>query len=163
MAELIACDREWRNVRIKCARSYMEHVGDLMTECAVLSARAHRIRERLGLQAVLYSDSPRASVSRNDAIPDAVASLDEALAERDALLGHVAAEIAECQDTVNKLSDPRCRAILDAKYLQGMTWGEVEQATHLTERWCRELRDNGLVELYDLMPHQWRMAIPRAL
>lgn len=156
-------DPEWRRLRVAKAREYCEHVGDLMTECGALSERARRIRERMDVGGIAY-DGPQGSPNAyGDAIPDGVAALEEALGERDALINEAAAEVLGFQRCVQKVSDPRHRAVLDAKYVQGMTWAEVEQATNITERWCRELCCDALDELYDLMPHQWREMVPRAV
>lgn len=156
-------DPEWRRLRVACARGYVEHVSDLMRECAALSDRERRIRERMGLKGVAYDGVTGGGVATGDAIPAALAELDEVMGERAATIRAAADEVRWCQLAISEVSDPMQRAVLDLKYLQGMTWPEVGEYLHVSERWCREIRDDGLCELFDHMPHVWRIARPPAV
>lgn len=156
-------DPEWRRLRVACARGYVEHVAALMRECAALSDRERRIRERMGLRAAAYDGPTGGGVAGGDAIPSALAELDEVMGERAAALMDAADEVRRCQLAIAGVADPTQRAVLDMKYLQGMTWPEVGERLHVSERWCREIRDDGLCELFDHMPHVWRIARPPAV
>ena len=48
------------------------------------------------------------------------------------------------------------RAVLTYRYLEGMTWADVADAVGYSEVHCRtELHDNGLVELFPFVPHEY--------
>lgn len=48
------------------------------------------------------------------------------------------------------------RSVLTYRYLRGMTWADVADAVGYSEVHCKgELHDNGLVELFPFIPHEY--------
>lgn len=58
---------------------------------------------------------------------------------------------------IGKLKDERHKAILTARYIDGMRWEEIARAMHYDPRWVKELHGRALAEFTKVWTQEQRM------
>lgn len=48
------------------------------------------------------------------------------------------------EEAISEIDSPTHRDILRLRYVRGMTWEEISDKTHYTDRWCRKLEEVAL-------------------
>ena len=153
---------EWEKFKAEQAAAWLEHVRELALDVAKTQDRVDVLRS-MALPSGIDYTAPVVSTSPTaDAIPNAVAKLVDAMGE---YLDQLEAYVEESMDAgrrIAEIEDGRYRAVLVAYYMNGRTWEQVGYALNYDPNYCRELRNDALPLVYDVMPREWRTPIPRA-
>lgn len=97
-----------------------------------------------------------------DAIPNAVARLDEMIGEYMTELAGYVDELDAARRCVAMLADSKHRNVVTYYYLLGYPWLIVGEKMGYAPDYCRRVRDAALPLVYDVMPREWKRPIPRA-
>ena len=153
---------EWTEWKAEQAAVWLRHLRDMKHDIDRLHDEIEVQRSLALPKGVDYSRPVVAASPRADAIPDAVARLEDSIAgyvsELDAYIG----EKGEARDCLMLLDDSRHRAVLILYYLNGHSWEGVGERMGYDPNYCRELRNDALPFVYDVMPREWKTMIPRA-
>ena len=84
--------------------------------------------------------------AKRDAIANAAVELADGEAALRAEVYHLREALAMRLFLLDQLADERHKAILTARYIDGMHWEEIAKAMHYDPRWLRELHGRALAE-----------------
>lgn len=150
-------DEEYRSYRAEQAHAYLERIRRAGDDCAGIRQLVDDAKQRAtGLRGTDYS-AVRVSASPNaDAIPDAVARVQELVA------GYVRALVAyedmraEASAAMLRMDDATCAKVLRLRYLCGWRWERICTETSYSWDGMMSLRRRALSDFYDVMPVAWR-------
>lgn len=153
---------EYAEWKAEQAARWLRHIRDLKHDISRLEDDIE-VQRSLALPSGIDYSRPKVSTSPSaDAIPNAIIRLEESIAEYMTELVGYLDEKREARDCIAKLSDARYRAVLGLYYINGHSWDGVGDKLGYDRDWCMELRRQSLPLVYDVMPMEWRTAIPRA-
>lgn len=144
------------------ALAYAEHVERTIKRVHIKQQEVDSLR---GERALIGSPSlsGRVDVSPSaDAIPNAVAHLIDLIHDYTTDLVTMVDEIGDFNGCLNRL-EPAHHECLHLHYVALMPFKLVADKMGYNERYIYDIRDHGLIALYDVMPEHWRSyAIPNA-
>ena len=153
---------EWEKFKAEQAAEWLEHVRELALDVAKAQDRVDVLRSMALPSGIDYTAPVVSSSPSADQIPNAVAKLVDAIGEYMAQLEAYVDESIDAARRIGELSDGRYRAVLVAYYVDGRTWEQVGERLRYEPNYCRELRNDALPLVYDVIPREWRTPIPRA-
>ena len=123
----------------KYLRSYrrLEHHADRLEQ------EIEAIRARYTGHAITYSDMPKANNIAHD-LSEYAAQVDELLADVVRLRTEAVQAYRQIAKDIEALDDVTERELMRYRYIYGMTWQEVADAMHYTDRWVRILHGRAL-------------------
>ena len=144
------------------AARWLRHVRELKHDISRLEDDIE-VQRSLALPSGIDYGREKVSASPNpDAIPEAVARLEDAIAHYTTELVGYLDEKERARECINMLEDARHRAVLNLYYVNGHSWQTVGYKVGYSEVHCKELRSEALPLVYEVMPREWRTPIPRA-
>lgn len=149
------------DVKALIAAGYAEHVRDVALSLTMIEEDIERCESHLKPGAA--STSERVDVSpRPDAIPDGVAELEGLLNEKnDRLIEYVRVN-REFSNTLEQI-ETTAKIAFTYHYLHLKTWEEVCVKMNYSYQGMMTIRRRGLIQLYDVMPIEYRNVLPSAL
>lgn len=153
---------EYEEWKAEQAAAWLRHIRELKHDIARLEDDIEVQRSLALPRGIDYSRPAVASSPYPDAIPDAVARLEEAVAGYCTELVGYLDEKEQARDCISRLEDARYRAVLGLYYVNGHSWSTVGDKVGCSEARCREIRMEALPLVYDIMPREHRVMVPRA-
>lgn len=150
---------EYDELRRERARRYLEHVRGLRDKAAALREEIDMQRQAMQPGAISYEGAGGKGCAYADAIPDGVARINDMAARYAEQMRDYLDQAAEAHEVLHSLGDSKATALLTRRYVLGQTWGEVAGSMGYSLRWVYRIHDEALLEVYEAMPHTWR--IPR--
>lgn len=149
---------EFDQLRRSRARAYLEHVRAERIKLDALRDELEFERESMGLKGIGL-DKSGGSSPYADAIPDGVSRL-EAMAERysERECGYIEAS-SRAREAISAARSAKGASVLMRRYLLDEAWCEVAADVGCSSRTAMRLHDEALLDVYESMPHEWR--IPR--
>ena len=151
-------DDEMQRYRIEQARAYLESISDVKKQVRAFEARAEELREiASGVKGLAYDRDIVTTSPYGDAIPDAIASLDELADSAGAKGVELSDMVAECSLALASLGGWKS-ALLDMHYLGGKTLveiGAMKEWRH-ERKYMSVLHLQALDSFYEHMPHYRR-------
>lgn len=148
------------------ARPWAEHIRATVKRIEGKDALLEDIRARYdGLKAMRYDKigGSATQVSGDDALVNLLSEIEQ-------LQKDIVSDCAGWREDVDefrkavRLLDTNHDNVLTARFLRGLSWEQVADATGYAEAYVRgELAVNALAALYDVMPRHLRTNIPTAL
>ena len=132
-----------------CAKGYLRDVRSAEQALEHLQELEQRQRDKMDLNGVQYRAEPGSPNAYGDAIPDGVAKL-TAIQGEIANQRRIAEERQSSWLALITRMDYDQWDVLNRYYVEGWTWARIGSDMGITK--AQELRNAGLVELYDLMP-----------
>lgn len=153
---------EFARWKAEQAAAWLDHVRGLALSVEGMRDRVELLRS-LALPAGIDYSKPVVSTSPSaDQIPNAVIKLQEAIADYCTELSAYVDESRDAKLRLASIGDWRYREAVTRYYVDGMSWREVGDRMGYVPDWCRQLRDEALPIVYDVMPNEWRVMVPRA-
>lgn len=151
------------DVKRICAEAYLNHVRSLAVKIKSLQSEIDSQRALLEDGAVSYAE--KVSKSGNPkSFEEGVVELQELIEEFVTELAGYVDEQRTAHRAIRKLGKPEHIAALTGYYVQGKTWREVCAKLGYSHDGMMTLRKRAIVEVYDVMPEQWRRdPIPNAI
>lgn len=153
---------EWEKFKAEQAAEWLEHVRELALDVARLQDRVDVLRSMALPSGIDYAAPVVSSSPSADQIPNAVARLVDAIGDYLAQLDAYVEESIDAARRIGELSDARYRGVLVFYYVNGRTWEQVGKRLNYEPNYCREIRNDALPLVYDVMPREWKTPIPRA-
>lgn len=116
-----------------------------------------------GLKSMDYSRCPVSVTASDDAIPDAVDSIDRLTARLEEMRDECRADIDAAHRALDSMGNSMFAAILEMHYLCGEPWHSCAEAFGYSKRGMMNLRPKALSDFYDVMPETRRSEIPSAI
>lgn len=114
-----------------------------------------------GLRGIDYSREPTGS-GGGDPMLDAIGRLQSSIGRYSEIMSEYLDERAVAAEIIEKVSMPG-RAVLAYYYLAGKPYSWIEARMAYSHGGIMKIRRAALVEIFDLMPHDRRPTIPRAI
>jgi len=155
---------EGEQYRIDAVRDWLEKVRKTVGYQRTLEqSAADRLARADGLKGLDYSKEQVKSSPYADAIPDAIAA-NEVIGDALQSVAEDARErVAQAARAIASLDDANEARCLHLYYIEAYdTWERVCVAMHYSYDWIMKLRRNGLLHLYDEMPHYMKDRPSRA-
>ena len=154
---------EYAEWKAEQAARWLRHVRELKHDISRLEDDIEVQRSLALPSGIDYSRTKVSTSPSADAIPNAVARLDDAIAQYTTELVGYLDERDEARACIGMLGDARHRAVLSLYYVNGHSWPTVSNIMHYEISWCMRIRDDALPLMYEHLPAQWRPKIPTAL
>ena len=155
---------EWERYRRAQAAKWLGHVERLGKRADTMRAEIEAERDAAaGLRAIRYDGMPKPPNAAADALPDAVARIQERIAEYEERLAAYERERWAAQDALAGMGDPMEYRALSYHYLLGWPWERCCVEMGYSYDGMMKLRARALCSAYDLMPCEWRDPMERAL
>ena len=150
---------EFDQLRRSRARAYLEHVRAERIKVDTLRDELSFERESMEPKGIRFDKLGGCSSAYADAIPDGVSRL-EAMAERysERERGYIEAS-ARAREAISAARSAKGASVLMRRYLLDEPWCEVAADVGCSSRTAMRLHDEALLDVYEAMPHEWR--IPR--
>lgn len=116
-----------------------------------------------GLKSMDYSRGPVSATASDDAIPDAVDSIDRLTQRLESMRDECHADIEAAHRALDSMGNSMFAAILEMHYLCGEPWNGCAEAFGYSKRGIMKLRPKALAEFYEVMPETRRSEIPSAI
>ena len=141
------------------ARAYLESVRAERIKVDALRDELAFERESMGPKGIRFDKLGGCSSAYADAIPDGVARL-EAMSEKYSERERAYIEVSErAREAISASRSAKGASVLMRRYLLGESWCEVAADVGCSNRIAIRLHDEALLDVYESMPHEWR--IPR--
>lgn len=154
---------EYAEWKAEQAARWLRHVRDLKHDISRLEDDIEVQRSLALPSGIDYSRPVVSSSPSADAIPNAVARLEESVARYATELVGYLDEKEQARACIGMLDDARHRAVLSLYYVNAHSWLTVSKTMHYEVSWCRRLRDEALPLVHDVMPREWRTMVPPAM
>lgn len=141
-------------MRAEDSAKYLRHIRRKQREIAVLKERVSTLD---GMVRGLDYTAPMVTSPPNvDAIPDFVASLQEARERYETLVTEYAQEVVEAHDAIYRLEKPLHRMVLELYYLDGRTWREMSRELSFSVDYLKHISYDARELLWWHIPLEWR-------
>lgn len=139
------------------ALNYAEHIKSLSEQKEIRESEINHLRGEMGLSVGALSDRVVTSPSA-DAIPNAVIKLQKLICEYVTDLSEYVDEIRVFVGCLDQLDCKQAKA-LHARYVKVMMWKQIAAEMGYSKARIYQLREDGLIALYDVMPEFWRSKV----
>lgn len=148
-------------VKAIVAAGYAEHVRDVVMSIRLVEDEITELETHLGVSAISTGD--RVATSPTDStIPDGVARLIELVEKKQTRLIEYVETYNEMSDALEQIEET-ARKAFTYHYLHLRTWEEVCVSMHYSYRGMMDVRKRGLIQLYDVMPVEYRDVLPKSI
>ena len=151
--------QRWRADR---ARDYLEHVRGLSRSLESRQQEIEALRSKMLPQGIVYGGMPGSPNAYGDAIPDGIAKLEALIASYCDELAACIEEVERAHRLVESMPTNEQRDILRMRYLLGYSWERVAVNVGYSRRTTIRRANRALCELFDMLPREWRLEIPKA-
>lgn len=154
---------EYRDAMIACSLRYLEEVRDLAVQHRANAEYIRSLEEDArNVAGVDYSRDVVSSSPSADALPNSVLNLIEMKARAEADAEEYTRRKREARELLDGMSGTY-GLLLMLRYVTVLPWVRVAEVLNYSEDWCRHIRNDALVELYDHLPTAYRMPRPPAV
>ena len=138
------------------SKRYLQHVrGCVHTVAMIRSEIAELERSLDGVGAVAYDREHVSGTADDEGLLKLVERRESLLSELRDELGRNLQAQADAHCALANVRQP-WRAVLTYRYMQGMAWADVAENVGYSEVYGRtEMHDNGLIELFPFVPHEY--------
>lgn len=149
-------DEEYRRWRAEQSRAWLSHIRSLNRSLDSRRDEIEMMRSKMLPQAVSYTGMPTSPNAYGDAIPDAIAAMQELIESYVTELTAYVDEVRYAHRVIDSLSREEYSTVLRGHYLNGKTWEQVALDTGYSYDYTVRLAQYALAELWDMVPHEWR-------
>lgn len=155
---------EWDEYRIAVAHKWLNGIRQKAIESQRLCALVEDMRGKAtGLKGIDYATQSFTHAPNRDAIPNAVAGIQIAVARYCTALSELTADQQQAERALSELEDVSYRAALTYHYLLNTTWAACCERMGYSEGGMMKLRRRALSAAYDVMPLSEKDPLPRAI
>lgn len=148
-------------IKLHIATQYAEYVSGIVRSTKTLPEEIDDLRERIALSGLALGDKVATSATA-DAIPDGVAKLRELISRYATELIEYRELTEEMHNRLQMIDSVECEA-LKQHYLLLVPWEQLCVDMHYTYRGMMKVRRRGLLQLYDVMPVEFKDVLPKAI
>lgn len=147
--EFVRYMRDW-------SKRYLGRVRATVHTIAMVRAEMDGLAEQLdGVHGIDYAADKVSAAASDDAMVERIARYSELREELQEELDRNLQAQADAHRSLSHVRQP-WRAVLTYRYLEGLPWVDVAGKVGYSVDHCkRDLHDNGLIELYPYIPHEY--------
>lgn len=145
-----------------CAKGYLDYIYRLNTRIKDVFASIETERSRLGIMGVSY-DGIQSKGCNRDGLPNAVIAMIEIIDKVEADVAEYKEQIEIARSVILGIEEDAAYRVVMRHYFDGVAWIDVAHEFNYSIRSIYYMRDRALVEIYPLMPEQWRSSLPKAI
>lgn len=135
---------------VEDVREYLREIRHKYLYAQVLCERAQRYRE-MAMRATGRVTATRLSgTPRRSSLEDNVLSMMDTHRELQDQIRELMCETRRAEKLIASLGDERCHAVLQLRYLCGMSWEEVAEKLNYSVRWVHKLHGQAIRKLEKL-------------
>lgn len=150
------------DVKQHCAEKYLDYVSRLKGRVSFRINEIEEQKSKLEVLGIDYESSIAQGSVTNDKVPDGVLKLIEYIDWLDADLqiykDDMQIAIGIIESLPSDLVEPA-----RSHYIEGVPWATIERLTYYSHSAVMKKRKRILIEIYDLMPEEWRRILPKAI
>lgn len=150
------------DVKQLCAEKYLDYVSRLKGRVSFRINEIEEQKSKLEVLGIDYESSIAQGSVTNDKVPDGVLKLIEYIDWLDADLqiykDGMQIAIGIIESLPSDLVEPA-----RSHYIEGVPWATIERLTYYSHSAVMKKRKRILIEIYDLMPEEWRRILPKAI
>lgn len=150
------------DVKQLCAEKYLDYVSRLKGRVSFRINEIEEQKSKLEVLGIDYESSITQGSVTNDKVPDGVIKLIEYIDWLDADLqiykDDMQIAIGIIESLPSDLVEPA-----RSHYIEGVPWATIERLTYYSHSAVMKKRKRILIEIYDLMPEEWRRILPKAV
>ncbi len=150
------------DVKQLCAEKYLDYVSRLKGRVSFRINEIEEQKSKLEVLGIDYESSIAQGSVTNDKVPDGVIKLIEYIDWLDADLqiykDDMQIAIGIIESLPSDLVEPA-----RSHYIEGVPWATIERLTYYSHSAVMKKRKRILIEIYDLMPEEWRRILPKAV
>jgi hypothetical protein len=150
------------DVKQLCAEKYLDYVSRLKGRVSFRINEIEEQKSKLEVLGIDYESSIAQGSVTNDKVPDGVIKLIEYIDWLDADLqiykDDMQIAIGIIESLPSDLVEPA-----RSHYIEGVPWVTIERLTYYSHSAVMKKRKRILIEIYDLMPEEWRRILPKAV
>lgn len=124
-------------------KKYLRQYKRLEHKADQLDAEIEAIRSRYTGRAITYSDMPKAHNVERD-LSDYAAEVDELLSDVIRLRTEAVKAYRQIIKDIEAVDDMAERELMRLRYINGMTWSQIADKMHYSDRWVRVLHGRAL-------------------
>ena len=128
-------------------KEYLREVRSKQRYAQVLCERAQRYREMAMRATGRVSAVRLGGTSRRSKVEDNVLAMMDTEKELKKRIDELMQETRRVEKMISLMTDERYHAVLQLRYLCGMSWEEVAQKLHFSVRWVHKLHGEGIKQL----------------
>ena len=151
-----ARDGEFMRYMRDWSKRYLGRVRATVHTIAMIRSEMDCLAEQLdGVRGIDYAADNVSATANDDAMANRIARYDELRAEFQEELDRNLQAQADAHRAIANVRQP-WRAVLTYRYVEGLAWVDVaERVGYSTDHCKSDLHDNGLVELFPFIPHEY--------
>lgn len=154
---------EFRELRIGCAREYLEEVRDLAVRHRANAEYIRSLEEDAqNVGGIDYSRVIVESSPNPDGLPNSVVNLIEMKRKAEADAAEYFERKRDARDRLNELDGIYGRMLL-LRYCTALPWSRVAEALNYSDDWCRHMLPDALCSFYDYLPHERQAGATHAI
>lgn len=151
-------DAEWGALRRERARTYLEEIRVLKVRADGMASVVQSLRESAeGVKGMDYSKVMVSSSAYGDALPDAIASIEDAIQRHVSMLSEWTEKVLEAETILSSMESQELASVLERHYIMRHTVEMIAVELNYTTRAVDYKIAEGLTELYDLLPMEYRL------
>ena len=155
---------EYEEFRAEVAHSYLERIRKMGEDCAGLQAQIDDAYAKAeGVRGIDYSAVRVSASPTSDAMPDAVAMLQERIRDYVADLAAFEEERHAAHISLMSMPDQTEARVLRCRYLLGWKWERICNEMDYSWDGMMKLRRRALADYWEVMPRSEKDAIPPAI
>ena len=148
---------EYRDMRIQCSLRYLEEVRDLAVRHRATAEYIRSLEEdAAGVGGIDYSRMVVSTSPTRDRLPNSVALLVEMKERAEADAEEYFRRKDEARALLDEMDGTYGRLLM-LRYCDAFPWTTVAEAMNYSQDWCKHIVNDALCELYDHLPHQYRL------
>lgn len=145
-----------------CAKRYLDYVSRLKGRVSFRVNEIEEQKSRLEVLGIDYESSITQGSCVKDKVPDGVLKLLEYIDWLDSDLQIYKEDMQVAIKNIESLPSDLVE-VARAHYLDGVSWATIERLTYYSHSAVMKKRKRILVEIYELMPEEWRRTLPKAI
>lgn len=149
---------EYDALRYRMAKCYLEKVAGMRAKAETCCKLIDSFDEGLSPRGIDYSSRLGVKTSPDpDGVHRAALRRSRSIARWTAELEAANAFLDAAESCISSMPDEGLKTVVAMRYLDGMTWRQVSSYTGMAESSLMHLLKPACIELYDLMPAEFRM------
>lgn len=143
---------EFEKFKASEAERYLRGIHGAKMRIKTLSVTIADIYEEMeGIRGVDYSSERVKGGVKGDALTRMIADKDERMQECQRQAHELECRVRRAEYVLNRMPDQRYAALLESRYLQGLSWKDAGAAIGYSDWWCYKWRDDAHIAFYDSM------------
>lgn len=157
------CDAEYIAECVRRATEYLRHIQGLRAKLLAAQLQLQDVRQSLEPGGVAYDGcGSNGSLDPDAKMVEGITRIEQLRETLGNDIMDYSRALCECKEALDAMPTHLYASILSMHYLSGKTWFQVSRTLAKAgipyeESSLKDMRPRALLELYEVMPHEWRL------